>query len=33
MEQAPLPFAWAKAAGEIPGSLAAYCQRINDPKH
>jgi hypothetical protein len=26
----PRPFVWTKTADEILGTLAAYCQRIND---
>jgi hypothetical protein len=33
MEQAPRPFAWAKAAGKIFGSLAPCCQRIDDAEY
>ena len=29
----PRPFVWHKSADEILGSLAAYCQRINDSGH
>jgi hypothetical protein len=33
MEQAPRPFAWAEAVGEIFGSLAPYRQRMSDTEH
>ena len=29
----PKPFVWRKTSDEILGSLAAYCQRINDLEH
>ena len=29
----PRPFIWTKTADEILGTLAAYCQRINDSGH
>jgi hypothetical protein len=29
----PKPFASVKTAGEIPGTLAAYCSRISEPGH
>jgi transposase len=29
----PRPFVWAKSAGEILETLAAYCQRIIDSGH
>jgi hypothetical protein len=28
--ESPKPFAWTRTAGEILGTLAAYCQRIID---
>jgi hypothetical protein len=28
----PQPFLWTKTADEILGTLAAYCQRLNDAK-
>jgi len=31
--QDPKPFVWTKTADEILGTLAAYCQRINDSGH
>jgi hypothetical protein len=27
------PFIWTKTADEILGTLAEYCQRINDSEH
>jgi transposase len=29
----PKPFVWTKSADEILGTLAAYCERINDSEH
>ena len=29
----PRPFVWTKTADEIPETLAAYCERINDSGH
>jgi hypothetical protein len=29
----PKPFVWTKTADEIPETLAAYCERINDSGH
>jgi transposase len=31
--KAPRPFVWTKSADEILGTLAAYCERINDSGH